>query len=85
MNIVATGDMGFKVKLNELEYRYLRMRCITYDPEIFPGLMFEMKNPKLLFMIFASGKYNILGARTREMVYEGCEKIIPLLLTCKIS
>ena len=39
------------------------MNFCDYDPELFPGLIYRMKNPKITFLIFASGKIVITGAQ----------------------
>ncbi|KAK4850906.1 hypothetical protein QYF36_010893 [Acer negundo] len=34
-----------------------------YEPEIFPGLVYRMKQPKVALLIFVSGKVVITGAK----------------------
>jgi transcription initiation factor TFIID TATA-box-binding protein len=34
----------------------------TYDPEVFPGVVYKSKHPRASFLIFASGKMNCVGA-----------------------
>jgi transcription initiation factor TFIID TATA-box-binding protein len=34
-----------------------------YEPEQFPGLIYRMDEPKVVILIFASGKLVIVGAR----------------------
>lgn len=50
-----------------------------YDPELFPGLIFRMDTPKVVLLIFASGKIVLTGAKKREQIYEAYNKILPLL------
>jgi transcription initiation factor TFIID TATA-box-binding protein len=38
-----------------------------------------MTKPKVVLLIFASGKIVLTGAKTREEIYEAYEKIKPLL------
>jgi len=54
------------------------IKC-RYDPELFPGLIFRMNAPKVVLLIFASGKIVLTGAKKREQIYEAYEKILPLL------
>lgn len=35
----------------------------TYEPEIFPGLIYRMVKPKIVLLIFVSGKVVLTGAK----------------------
>ena len=37
----------------------------SYEPEIFPGLIYRMSEPKIVLLIFASGKIVLTGAKKR--------------------
>jgi transcription initiation factor TFIID TATA-box-binding protein len=39
-----------------------------------------MENPKVVLLIFVSGKIVFTGAKSREQVYQSFEKIYPLLV-----
>ena len=39
---------------------------IEYNPDKFPGLIYELPNPKLKLLIFSNGKINIIGAKKSE-------------------
>ena len=56
-----------------------------YEPEIFPGLIFPMMSPQVTFLIFKSGKMNILGAKTRDEIFKAFDKIYPLLTEFKLE
>lgn len=77
---MGSHDVGFQIKLeslhNESENRHIKCR---YDPELFPGLIFRMTNPKVVLLIFASGKIVLTGAKEREQIYTAYHKILPLL------
>lgn len=66
-NIVGSHDVGFKIKLESLHLKSSdsRIDC-RYDPELFPGLIFRMTKPKVVLLIFASGKIVLTGAKTRQ-------------------
>jgi TATA-box binding protein (TBP) (component of TFIID and TFIIIB) len=36
-----------------------------YEPELFPGLIYKLVEPKLTLLIFVSGKIVLCGARVR--------------------
>jgi transcription initiation factor TFIID TATA-box-binding protein len=42
---------------------------------MFPGLIFRMSQPKLVILVFSSGKLVLTGAKEREQVYEAYSKI----------
>jgi len=54
-------------------------KMCRYDPELFPGLIFRMDTPKVVLLIFASGKIVLTGAKEREQIYDAYKKILPLL------
>ena len=51
-----------------------------YEPELFPGLIFRMGQPKLVLLIFASGKIVFTGAKTRAQIHDAFKNILPILV-----
>jgi transcription initiation factor TFIID TATA-box-binding protein len=39
-----------------------------YEPEQFPGLIYRMEEPKVVILIFRSGKLVITGAKKEEEI-----------------
>ena len=76
-NIVASCDVKFPIRLEGLANTYLKF-C-SYEPEMFPGLIFHMLDPKIVLLIFVSGKIVLTGAKKREDIYKAYQKIIPIL------
>lgn len=76
-NMVATGDTGFPIRLEGLAAEQ-RSVC-SYEPELFPGLIYRMPAPRVVVLIFVSGKIVITGARTRSTILQATETIYPLL------
>lgn len=76
-NIVASCDVKFPIRLEGLANSYLKF-C-SYEPEMFPGLIFHMLDPKIVLLIFVSGKIVLTGAKKREDIYRAYQKIIPIL------
>lgn len=70
-NIVASHDVGFQIKLETLNNKVQQMdkQMSRYEPELFPGLIFRMGQPKLVLLIFASGKIVFTGAKTRAQIH----------------
>jgi transcription initiation factor TFIID TATA-box-binding protein len=42
----------------------------TYEAEIFPGLIYRMVEPKIVLLIFASGKIVLTGAKNKEDIFK---------------
>ena len=51
----------------------------SYEPELFPGLIYRMIKPKVVLLIFVSGKTVLTGAKVREEIYQAFEMIYPVL------
>lgn len=65
-NIVASAEIPHALKLVELSRAY--GPYVSYEPDLFPGLVFRTTAPKLVFLIFRSGKVVITGAKCREEI-----------------
>ena len=65
-NIVASVDVGFSIKLEALKETQEKFARCHYEPELFPGLIFKMEDPKVVLLIFTSGKIVLAGAKSRE-------------------
>lgn len=51
----------------------------SYEPELFPCLIYRMMKPKVVMLIFVSGKIVLTGAKVREEIYQAFELICPVL------
>ena len=60
-NIVAYANCGFQLKLDLLATHH-RMNA-HYIGNLFPGLVFRIKSPKVVFLVYLSGKVVITGAK----------------------
>ncbi len=77
-NIVGTVDCGFPIRLEGVAFGH--PNCTSYEPELFPGLIYRLSVPKAVLLIFVSGKVVITGAKTEEILVEGLKKVFPILL-----
>jgi transcription initiation factor TFIID TATA-box-binding protein len=76
-NIVGSCDVKFPIRLEGLAYAHNHYS--SYEPELFPGLIYRMVQPKIVLLIFVSGKIVLTGAKVREEIYEAFENIYPVL------
>ena len=80
-NIVSSCDAKFNIRLEGLSFEHSNF-C-SYEPELFPGLIYRMVNPKIVLLIFVSGKIVLTGAKKREDIYQAFENIYPVLTQFK--
>eukprot|EP00300_Choanocystis_sp_HF-7_P021163 c20746_g1_i1.p2 GENE.c20746_g1_i1~~c20746_g1_i1.p2 ORF type:complete len:142 (+),score=32.08 c20746_g1_i1:271-696(+) len=78
-NIVGSCDVGFPINLDELALSDHRSFC-TYEPEIFPGLVYRMASPKVVLLIFVSGKLVVTGAKGKQEIEEAFDRMRPVLV-----
>ncbi|KAA8550927.1 hypothetical protein F0562_002611 [Nyssa sinensis] len=76
-NIVGSCDVKFPIRLEGLAYSHGAFS--SYEPELFPGLIYRMKQPKIVLLIFVSGKIVLTGAKVRDETYTAFENIYPVL------
>lgn len=79
-NINATCDAGFPIRLEGFIYDAENAPYSTYEPELFPGLVYRMAGSKVVMLIFISGKVVVTGAKCREDVMEAVQHIHGRLL-----
>jgi transcription initiation factor TFIID TATA-box-binding protein len=73
-NIVATHDLNTEINLNALAIS-LGFENIEYEPEQFPGLVYRIRKPRVVALLFSSGKIVCTGAKDPSDV----EKAIDIL------
>ena len=71
-NIVASANLAGLIDLERSAYSLGRT---MYEPEQFPGLIYRMDDPKVVILLFASGKLVCTGAKKEENVYEAVTKL----------
>ncbi|SYW75444.1 related to TATA-box-binding factor TBP [Ustilago bromivora] len=76
-NIVGSCDVRFPIRLEGLAYSHGVYS--SYEPELFPGLIYRMVKPKVVLLIFVSGKIVLTGAKVREEIYQAFNLILPVL------
>ncbi|MDD2470568.1 MAG: TATA-box-binding protein [Methanocorpusculum sp.] len=71
-NIVCSYDIGRFINLNRV-IATLSLEAIEYEPEQFPGLVYRVQDPKIVALLFSSGKIILTGGKTIEDVKKGLD------------
>ena len=74
-NIVASAYLKRVLNLNAVAIG-LGLENIEYEPEQFPGLVYRMSSPKVVLLLFGSGKMVITGGKKPEDVEVAVDKIV---------
>jgi len=61
-NIVTSADLGSTINLNKIAVGF-NLDKIEYEPEQFPGLVYRLDDPKVVLLLFGSGKLIITGGK----------------------
>jgi transcription initiation factor TFIID TATA-box-binding protein len=75
-NIVASASLGGMIDLEKSAYT---LGKTMYEPEQFPGLIYRMDEPKVVILLFASGKLVCTGAKKEQDVYDAVHKLHKIL------
>ncbi|MGI0128584.1 MAG: TATA-box-binding protein [Thermoplasmata archaeon] len=73
-NIVASSDLESEINLNAIAIT-LGLDRVEYEPEQFPGLVCRIDEPKVVILLFGSGKLVCTGARKPSDVAVAVKKI----------
>jgi len=81
-NMVASGDLHTLIDLNKA---VLLMEYVMYEPEVFPGLIYNMKDPRAVFLLFSTGKYVCTGVKKEELLEAAILKLITVVNNMNIT
>jgi transcription initiation factor TFIID TATA-box-binding protein len=79
-NMVCSFNLDRYINLNKLTVT-LNMESVEYEPEQFPGLVYRIKEPKIVVLIFSSGKIILTGGKTLDDVKRGLDVLEEKLAT----
>ena len=71
-NMVASSQVGDTLNLNRIAFELVGTE---YEPEQFPGLVYRIDEPKVVFLLFSSGRIVCTGGRTYDDVRNGIKKL----------
>ena len=75
-NIVASFDFGREFDLERIARTF---ENTEYEPEVFPGLVFRLEEPKTVVLLFVSGKGVCAGAKSMADIKKAAAAITKLL------
>jgi transcription initiation factor TFIID TATA-box-binding protein len=73
-NIVAVYDLKNDLNLNAIAIT-LGLERVEYEPEQFPGLVYRVADPKVVMLLFGSGKVVCTGAKKVDDIETGVETL----------
>jgi transcription initiation factor TFIID TATA-box-binding protein len=77
-NIVASVGIDKLIRLEGLAFDH---HLFTHwEAEIFPGLIYTMRELRMKILVFASGKIVFTGAKHEQYIYQAWAKLYPALL-----
>ncbi|MEE1135284.1 MAG: TATA-box-binding protein [Methanocorpusculum sp.] len=82
-NIVTSADLGSHINLNKIAMS-LTLDKIEYEPEQFPGLVYRLDDPKVVVLLFGSGKLIITGGKVSDDAERAVNKIYQDLQNLKM-
>ncbi len=74
-NIVASADLHSVLNLNAIATG-LGLENIEYEPEQFPGLVYRLSDPKVVILLFGSGKLVVTGGKKPEDMANAVDRIV---------
>jgi transcription initiation factor TFIID TATA-box-binding protein len=79
-NMVCSYNLGKFININRLSVT-LNLENIEYEPEQFPGLVYRIKDPKIVVLIFSSGKIILTGGTNLTAIKKGLDLLEEKLAT----
>ena len=82
VNVVASASVDQKMDLNDITRKFPE---VEYHPDVFPGLVFRLTNPKTATLIFRTGKMVCTGAKSEELSIIAVNNVVKKLRKGKIK
>ena len=82
VNVVASATIEQRLDLKEITKKF---PDVEWNPDLFPGAVFKLKNPKTATLLFRTGKMVCTGAKSEEIARKAVKKVVQLLRKGKIK
>ncbi len=76
VNVVASATIDQRLDLKDITKKFPE---IEWNPELFPGAIFRLKNPKTATLLFSTGKMVCTGSKSEEMARKAVKKVVQKL------
>ena len=73
VNVVASATIDQKLDLNKIQEKF---PDVEYHPDVFPGAVFRLKNPKTATLLFSTGKMVCTGSRSEEIAVKAVNIVV---------
>ncbi|CAM9713280.1 unnamed protein product [Ectocarpus fasciculatus] len=76
-NMVATFEVDAPISLELMAY--CQARWCMYEPELFPGLIYQTAHRGVVAHVFSSGRVVLTGGKQEEHLNEALVRLLPIL------
>ncbi len=76
VNVVASASIDQKLDLNDIQKKF---PAVEYNPALFPGAAFRLKNPKTATLLFSTGKMVCTGSKSSELAVKAVNLVVEKL------
>jgi len=73
VNVVASATIDQKLDLNKIQEKF---PDVEYHPDVFPGAVFRLRNPKTATLLFSTGKMVCTGSRSEEIAVKAVNTVV---------
>ena len=81
-NVVASATIDQTLDLKEITKKF---PDVEWNPDMFPGAVFRIKNPKTATLLFRTGKMVCTGAKSEKLARIAVKKVVQALRDKKIK
>jgi len=82
VNVVASATIDQKLDLDDIQQKF---PDVEYNPDVFPGAVFRLQNPKASTLLFSTGKIVCTGTRSEESAVNAVSTVVKKLRKGKIK
>ena len=75
-NVVASATIDQKLDLKDIQKKF---PDVEWNPDMFPGAVFRIKNPKTATLLFSTGKMVCTGAKSEELARKAVKMVVQKL------
>ncbi len=75
-NVVATATIDQKLDLKDITKKF---PDVEWRPDLFPGAVFRLRNPKTATLLFRTGKMVCTGAKSEELARKAVKTVVQKL------